>query len=61
MVWQSTIGTYLFVGEFFATTLFANLMTFIVTAWGTIAAIVFLLTTDAFAATFALFLCLQRD
>lgn len=44
--------THFFVGQFFATTLLANLMTFIVTAWCTIAAVVFLLTTDAFTAAF---------
>lgn len=53
--------TYFFVGEFFATALLANLMTFIVTAWCTIAAIIFFLTTDAFTASLALLLCLQME
>lgn len=53
--------THLFVGQFFAATLLANLMTLVVTARCTIAAVVFLLTTDAFTAALTLLLCLKRS
>lgn len=54
-------ATHLFVGQFFATTLLANLMTLVVTARCTIAAVVFLLTTDAFTAALTLLFCLKRS
>lgn len=59
--WKKKNFTHFFVGQLFATSLLANLMTFVVTTRCTITAIVFLLTTDAFAATFALLLCLKHE
>lgn len=47
-------GTHFFVGQFFATSLLANLMAFVVAARCTIATVVFLLTTDAFTAALTL-------
>lgn len=58
-IYKHQRSTYFLVGKLFAATLFTDLMTFIVATRCTVATIVLLLTTDTFAATLSLFLCLQ--
>lgn len=53
-------ATYLFLGEFLAASLLADLMAFVIATWRTIAAIILTLASDALATAFAFLFRLEN-